>query len=611
MMGDNYMQNLRASLRHIWPLTLLLLLLAAPWPAAAQRARSWYADPALLTGARTIGPNGGILVPDTITDIALEDGANGWATAGSGIYRLENSAWRHFSGGSGTTFLRAISLAGPDVQYIVGSETERVPPYASNVLILRYLNGDWRNGSFISHEDTSTGLHPGSLNDVVAREDATADAVGEQPSDVTDWPRPLVLHNDGVNWHDTTPAAWRYGRLISLAMVSPSEGWAAGQLGRPGGEGPDALRAAIVHLKDGVWTEQTLPDVPTSVNQVFSASNLQVLNPDEAWAIETVTSYATTIPSCPFGYLLHYKAGAWSLVDPAQLGSRSITALGLFPGSNRGWASLGGCQAPGQNAVPQRAHFDNGAIIIDSSGTQLAPSVYALLDSTRQWAAAGGSFMTYSDAPLPTDRINATPPGDLFFPETGHSVSGEFKSYYQSHGLELGDRGITARESLALFGYPVSEPYDEINAEDGQRYRVQYFERARFELHPENQPPYRVLLGRLGFTSLISRRSGVEPVLPNPNPYPPAPECARFAETGYSNCPPFAAYWQRHGGLPVFGFPIVNMRQEQNATDGNSYNTQWFERERMEHHPENAGTPYDVLLGLLGSEELRVRGYLP
>ena len=31
----------------------------------------------------------------------------------------------------------------------------------------------------------------------------------------------------------------------------------------------------------------------------------------------------------------------------------------------------------------------------------------------------------------------------------------------------------------------------------------------------------------------------------------------------------------------------------------------------MEHHPENAGTPYDVLLGLLGSEELRMRGYLP
>ena len=73
----------------------------------------------------------------------------------------------------------------------------------------------------------------------------------------------------------------------------------------------------------------------------------------------------------------------------------------------------------------------------------------------------------------------------------------------------------------------------------------------------------------------------------------------------------FLAYWQRHGGLPVFGFPIVSMREERSATDGQPYLTQWFERERMEYHPENAGTPYEVLLGLLGSEELRARGYLP
>src|SRR5215213_5468129 len=154
------MHTLRSSLRSSWPLLLFLLLLAAPWPAAAQQPRRWLADPALLADARTIGPNGGKLVPDQITDIALEDGANGWATAGSGIYRLENNAWRRFSGAAGTTFLRAISAPNPDVEYIVGSETERQPPYASNVLIRRYLNGDWRNGSFIARADGPNGLHP-------------------------------------------------------------------------------------------------------------------------------------------------------------------------------------------------------------------------------------------------------------------------------------------------------------------------------------------------------------------------------------------------------------------------------------------------------------------
>ncbi len=34
--------------------------------------------------------------------------------------------------------------------------------------------------------------------------------------------------------------------------------------------------------------------------------------------------------------------------------------------------------------------------------------------------------------------------------------------------------------------------------EDGKVYRVQYFERARFEHHPENPAPYDVLLGQFG-----------------------------------------------------------------------------------------------------------------
>jgi len=84
-----------------------------------------------------------------------------------------------------------------------------------------------------------------------------------------------------------------------------------------------------------------------------------------------------------------------------------------------------------------------------------------------------------ADPPAP--RIQ----GARYFAETGHNVRGRFLTYWQRKG------------GLAQFGYPLSEEFVE-RLEDGQDYTVQYFERARFEYHPENRPPYDVLLGQFG-----------------------------------------------------------------------------------------------------------------
>lgn len=72
------------------------------------------------------------------------------------------------------------------------------------------------------------------------------------------------------------------------------------------------------------------------------------------------------------------------------------------------------------------------------------------------------------------------------FAETGHSLSGTFRDFWRTNG------------GLAAFGYPISEEFQERNADTGETYTVQYFERARFEYHPENEgTPYVVLLGRI------------------------------------------------------------------------------------------------------------------
>ena len=79
-----------------------------------------------------------------------------------------------------------------------------------------------------------------------------------------------------------------------------------------------------------------------------------------------------------------------------------------------------------------------------------------------------------------------TATGCQTFPQTGHNVCGRFLTYWRSHG------------GLAQQGYPISDEFTEVSPLDGKPYRVQYFERSIFELHPENAAPYNVLLSQLG-----------------------------------------------------------------------------------------------------------------
>ncbi|MGN6809934.1 MAG: DUF4232 domain-containing protein [Thermomicrobiales bacterium] len=89
----------------------------------------------------------------------------------------------------------------------------------------------------------------------------------------------------------------------------------------------------------------------------------------------------------------------------------------------------------------------------------------------------------------PADPAVSPIPGQTYFQATGHHVAPDFFQYWQANG------------GLAQFGYPISEEIQE-QLEDGQTYTVQYFERARFERHPENQPPWNIELGQFGRRAL-------------------------------------------------------------------------------------------------------------
>src|SRR6266545_4641516 len=87
----------------------------------------------------------------------------------------------------------------------------------------------------------------------------------------------------------------------------------------------------------------------------------------------------------------------------------------------------------------------------------------------------------------------------------------------------------------------------------------------------------------------------------------PAATAARrercFPETGQCISGAIRAYWERNGGLPVFGYPITAVFRDQVEGTWNGP-VQWFERDRLEDHSADA---QGVLAGRLGAWMLELQ----
>ena len=187
------------------------------------------------------------------------------------------------------------------------------------------------------------------------------------------------------------------------------------------------------------------------------------------------------------------------------------------------------------------------------------------------------------------------------FVETNQCIEGRFLEYWRANG------------GLPVFGYPVTAARDERNRDTGKTYLTQWFERNRFELHPENKRPYDVLLGRLGEDNLL--KMGRDWRSEYRSERPEEADCEQRTTDGkvFLLCGPMRTYYKTHGlefdgragfseaeSLALFGLPLTQPKMETNSS-GDTVLTQWFERARMEFHPAKP-EPYKLLLGLLGND---------
>jgi len=100
-----------------------------------------------------------------------------------------------------------------------------------------------------------------------------------------------------------------------------------------------------------------------------------------------------------------------------------------------------------------------------------------------------GDAVTTPRRPFPIGGAFVSNEEHRWYPETGHGLHFGFLRYFDTRG------------GLDVFGYPISEELQE------NGFTVQYFQRARFEYHPENVgTPYEVQLGLLGDQLLQQRR---------------------------------------------------------------------------------------------------------
>jgi peptidoglycan-N-acetylglucosamine deacetylase len=237
-----------------------------------------------------------------------------------------------------------------------------------------------------------------------------------------------------------------------------------------------------------------------------------------------------------------------------------------------GWNGLTAAQ------INQRV-FNNlkpGAIILMHVGaaSQDAAALPAMIDGLRDRGYRFVTVKQYVDGTIS--------PAQRYFPQTDKTLHGNFLLYWDRFG------------GLPVFGYPITDEFKEGGV------TVQYFERARFEFRPGTWPArYDVHLGLLG-REITKGRENEAPfrrieAQSNAN-------CTYFPQTGHTLCHGFRGYWEKYGGLAIYGYPISQEFREVNPDTGQVHVVQYFERQRFEWHPGVWPERSDVLLGRVGAQ---------
>jgi hypothetical protein len=245
-------------------------------------------------------------------------------------------------------------------------------------------------------------------------------------------------------------------------------------------------------------------------------------------------------------------------------------------------------------AISSKLPVHTADLIAAGAGSRAGDPVYLLARGTRdnvqgllyRSTDAGRSWQRLDAGLLPNLAPPSMAPGTLYVAASHHSVAAPFVATYR-------------QMSPLVLGNPVTEAYLE------GAVLTQDFQHLRLELRGGH-----VVVGNLGADVLYyTHWNGY---FAEATPVSNTATRRYFPSTHHLLQGDLLRFWQTHGGLAVFGAPLTDVIKEENGDgSGRVYELQWFEKARLERHPETHNPRYAILLGLLGKESLRGRHWAP
>jgi hypothetical protein len=250
--------------------------------------------------------------------------------------------------------------------------------------------------------------------------------------------------------------------------------------------------------------------------------------------------------------------------------SYAFTAQGIYRFHDGGPAET-------RLAISDRLPVPISSLMDVEAGRHVGDPVYLLARSVRDRVQgvlyrstdAGQSWQRLALGVLPSMAAPSHAPGALSVPHARHSVAPPFVATYRRLGPYL-------------LGQPVTEAYREaeVLTQDFEHLRLQVRQGHVVAAHLGAEVyPYESTGGRDPFGRAAPAMS--------PRRY--------FRQTGHAVQGEFLRFWEAHDGTALFGAPISDIVFDPNGDgSGRVYAMQWFEKARLEWHPETRDPHFTV-----------------